>query len=206
MKNILAGFFIGVGAILPGISSGVFCVAFGIYEKLIDSILHFFKNIKENFIFLSLTTIGVLFGILIFGNILKFLYSKFYIETCFCFMGFILGSIPLIFKQANVNKFSISHILCFLFSFILSIYLMVLERNQSIAIFNVTSSNYNYLILVGIIMAAGIVVPGISKTVILMLFGIYEIYLNAITTLNLSILVPLFAGTSIRCFNISSIY
>ena len=196
MKNILAGFFIGVGAILPGISSGVFCVAFGIYEKLIDSILHFFKNIKENFIFLSLTTIGVLFGILIFGNI----------ETCFCFMGFILGSIPLIFKQANVNKFSISHILCFLFSFILSIYLIVLERNQSIAIFNVTSSNYNYLILVGIIMAAGIVVPGISKTVILMLFGIYEIYLNAITTLNLSILVPLFAGTSIRCFNIFSIY
>ena len=34
--NFVKGIFIGAGAILPGISSGVLCIIFGIYEKLID--------------------------------------------------------------------------------------------------------------------------------------------------------------------------
>ena len=45
--NFVKGIFIGAGAILPGISSGVLCIIFGIYEKLIDSILGFFKDIKK---------------------------------------------------------------------------------------------------------------------------------------------------------------
>ena len=44
--NFVKGIFIGAGAILPGISSGVLCVIFGIYEKLLNSVLGFFKNIK----------------------------------------------------------------------------------------------------------------------------------------------------------------
>ena len=34
--NFFKGIAIGAGAILPGISSGVLCVIFGIYEKLLD--------------------------------------------------------------------------------------------------------------------------------------------------------------------------
>ena len=45
--SCLKGIAIGAGAILPGISSGVFCVIFGIYEKLLNSILYFFKDIKN---------------------------------------------------------------------------------------------------------------------------------------------------------------
>jgi len=40
--EVIKGIFIGAGAILPGISSGVLCVAFGIYEKLVDSVIGFF--------------------------------------------------------------------------------------------------------------------------------------------------------------------
>jgi len=43
-------------------------------------------------------------------------------------------------------------------------------------------------------MSAGIVIPGVSQTVILMLFGIYETYLAAIATLNFSILIPMGTG------------
>ena len=52
IKNYFKGIAIGSGAILPGISSGVLCVVFGIYEKLLDSVLNFFKNIKKNFKFI----------------------------------------------------------------------------------------------------------------------------------------------------------
>lgn len=43
-------------------------------------------------------------------------------------------------------------------------------------------------------MSAGIVIPGVSKTVILMFLGIYEIYLSAITSFNFLILFPLGIG------------
>ena len=52
ISQVFKGIALGAGAILPGISSGVLCVVFGIYEKLIDSILGFFKDIKGNFKFL----------------------------------------------------------------------------------------------------------------------------------------------------------
>ena len=45
--DVIKGVFIGSGAILPGISSGVFCVIFGIYEKLVDSVLNIFKDLKK---------------------------------------------------------------------------------------------------------------------------------------------------------------
>ena len=45
VSNFFKGILIGAGAILPGISSGVLCVIFGLYEKLLNSILGFFKNI-----------------------------------------------------------------------------------------------------------------------------------------------------------------
>ena len=38
LVNFFKGILIGAGAILPGISSGVLCVIFGIYDKLIYSI------------------------------------------------------------------------------------------------------------------------------------------------------------------------
>ena len=50
--NVIKGIFIGAGAIVPGVSSGVLCVIFGIYEKLLDAVLNFFKDIKSNFKFL----------------------------------------------------------------------------------------------------------------------------------------------------------
>ena len=56
LLSVFKGFVIGIGAILPGLSSGVLCV---IYETLVDSILGFFKDIKKNLKFLLPIFIGV---------------------------------------------------------------------------------------------------------------------------------------------------
>ena len=60
LVDCLKGIAIGSGAILPGISSGVLCVIFGIYEKLLDSVLNFFKDIKNNLKFLRVSFFIVL--------------------------------------------------------------------------------------------------------------------------------------------------
>ena len=43
-------------------------------------------------------------------------------------------------------------------------------------------------------MSAGVIIPGISSTVILMCFGTYYIYLEAISCFNVSILLPIGIG------------
>ena len=57
--DFFIGILIGTGAILPGISSGVLCVIFGIYDKLVSSIVHFFSDVKKNFKFLFPIGLGV---------------------------------------------------------------------------------------------------------------------------------------------------
>ena len=104
LYNILIGILIGAGAILPGISSGVLCVIFGIYDKLIDSILGFFKNIKENFKFLFPICVGVGLGVVLFGNILKTLFLLYDVQIKFAFIGLILGGLPSLIKIANSIK------------------------------------------------------------------------------------------------------
>ena len=86
-SNFIKGIFIGAGAILPGISSGVLCIIFGIYEKLIDSILGFFKDIKKNLKFLIPIALGGFFGCIIFSNILVYFFDAIPIQTKSLFIG-----------------------------------------------------------------------------------------------------------------------
>ena len=79
---------------MPGISSGVLCVIFGIYDKLINSVLNFFNNWKENFKFLFPIVLGIGSGIVLFGNILKTMFYLYPSKTKAAFFGLILGCIP----------------------------------------------------------------------------------------------------------------
>ena len=40
LYNIFVGVLVGGGAILPGISGGVLCLIFGIYEPLMETLSH----------------------------------------------------------------------------------------------------------------------------------------------------------------------
>ena len=204
-KDFFKGFLIGAGAILPGISSGVLCVIFGIYESLLNCVFNFFKNIKQNFKFLFPLVAGGLVGIIIFGNILKYLFFAYPIQIKFIFIGLILGSIPAIFKEGtSKEKFKPQYLIFTLFSLILGILLVILENNLPSS----TSNEYNFLFLVfsGFLMSAGVIIPGVSSTLILMLLGIYEFYLDAVATFYLPFLIPLGIGLfigSLICMKIT---
>lgn len=194
IKNIFVGFLIGAGAILPGISSGVFCVIFGIYDKLVDSVLNFFKDIKKNITFLLPIGIGGFVGVIVLGNLLKYLFATFPIQTNMIFIGFILGSVPKLFKTANKKKsFHLHYIIYTIITFAIAIFLLQLENYLSVSNY-ITSSSVLFLILSGFLMSVGLVVPGVSSTVILMILGVYTIYLDAIAGINLSILIPMGIG------------
>lgn len=191
--DCIKGIAIGAGAILPGISSGVLCVIFGIYEKLVDCILNFFKDFKTNIKFIFPILIGVAIGVILFGNILRYLFENYPMQTCFCFIGIILGGIPALFKNANFKTGFRLHYLSYTFiSFFLTILLIIIENNISNNF--IACNNSLYLILSGFVMSVGIVVPGVSSTVLLMLMGTYNTYLNAVSSINLQILIPMGFG------------
>lgn len=170
---------------------GVFCVIFGLYEKLLDSFLHFFRDIKKNTFFLLPIAIGALVGIFLLSHILQIAFDNFYVITSYIFMGLILGSIPIVVKQSKIQKITFTHIMCLVLSLSFSLYLIVLENGSTKML---SSFSIYYLILAGFLMSAGIVIPGVSKTAILMMMGVYSSYLSAISSLNFSILIPMGIG------------
>ena len=198
--NCFKGILIGAGAIIPGISSGVFCVIFGIYEKLIDSILYFFKDIKKNINFLLPLFIGAIFGILIFSNFLNYLLYEFPIQTNSLFVGLILGTLPSLIKDVNSKEpFKPSNLLYLFIAFGLAIFTVIME-NILPSTTSSDSVSFLYLILCGICMSAGIVIPGVSSTVILMLLGVYSTYITSISSLYFPVLIPLGIGIIIGSF------
>lgn len=205
IQNILKGILIGSGAILPGISSGVLCVIFGIYDKLVDSVLGIFKDFKKNFLYLLPIAIGVFIGVILFGNILRAAFTNFNMQTKYAFIGLILGSVPILMKKINSEKgFRLHYFLYTIIAMSIGIITVILEKNINSNLINtlgieesVSHSTIGFLVLAGAFMSIGIVVPGVSSTIILMCLGIYDIYINAISTLNLSILIPIGIGVII---------
>lgn len=204
MINFIKGIFIGAGAILPGISSGVICMITGLYEKLLESILSFFKDIKNNFKFLFPICLGALVGIIIFSDVISYCLELIPIQTKSLFIGLLLGSLSILIKDtikkdSNINKASkyISFFICFF----IGIGLILLENYINYSSSYVVS-NYSFLFLVlsGFFMSIGIIVPGVSSTIILMILGIYNTYLSAISSLNINILFPILIGIIIGSF------
>ena len=197
--NFIIGILIGFGAILPGVSSGVFCVIFGIYEKLVDSVLNLFKDFKKNFAFLFPIGLGAFFGIVLFGNVIKYLLFKFPIQTKSVFIGLILGSIPSLIKEINTKTSFKSHYLIYsILAFIIGIASVILEKYVSNS-FSANNFSYIYLIFSGLIMSIGIIVPGVSSTIILMLMGVYSTYLSSVSYLYFPVLIPMGIGLIIGC-------
>lgn len=142
-----------------GISSGVICVILGIYETLLDSVLNFFKNIKYNFKVLFPIALGAFCGIILFGNILKYLFYAYPIQIKFIFIGLILGNIPELIKTVNSKyKFRLSYLIFLFLAFAIGIGLVLLE-NKLTTISSATEYSYSFLILSGFLMSAGVIIP-----------------------------------------------
>lgn len=191
--DFMKGVLIGAGAILPGISSGVLCVVFGIYEKLLDSVLNFFSDFRKNFKFLFPIVLGGIVGVILFSKILQFVLYKYSLQTKSIFMGLILGGAVLLFKKMDKReKFKIKNLFYLFISLAIGFSMVYIENNMGVE--SIDNVNCIYLMFSGFLMSIGIVVPGVSNTIILMLLGVYSIYLSSIAKLYFPVLIPMVIG------------
>jgi len=134
-----------------------------------------------------------------FGNILLYLFETYPVYLKYTFIGLILGSIPAFLQSIKSEKTSQKSSSFFLtiLAFGIAIFLVYLEKSNFLTLEELTAPSSFYLFFSGIIMSIGIVVPGVSSTVLLMLLGVYPTYLSAVSNLTLTILIPLGLGVII---------
>ena len=200
---ILKGMIIGIANIIPGVSGGTLMITLGIYQEVIETISHFFKNIKKSLKLVIPLGIGMILSILILSKIISICLEKFPFPTTFFFIGLIIGGIPLIWKKVSASKYKYSNWLVFLITFgIIITFTFLKSGNYVVSFENMSLTSYFGLFIVGMISAATMVIPGISGSFVLMLVGYYEPIVNTIKDLtnfsllthNLLILVPFGLG------------
>lgn len=191
MKNFFKGIFVGLGGIAPGLSGSVLLVIFGLYQKTITAIGTLFKNFKQNIRFLLPIILGAVIGILLFSKLINFLLINYEMYTRFSFLGLILGTIPLFYKEVKKEGFKPKFYIVILISFLTGFGLFFFNRNLFPTI---TEPNLFQSVLLGIAVAGSSIVPGVDSAVILSTLGLYEIYVSSLANLDLSVLIPALFG------------
>lgn len=108
------GAIIGIGTIVPGISASFVLMYIGAYQIVLEGI----ANI--NLMIIVPVGIGFVVSIVLFANIINFLFRRFYGYTYYTVIGFVIGSIIAIFPGFSFNIEHLLGVLLFAVGFYLS--------------------------------------------------------------------------------------
>lgn len=200
MLNFLKGIIVGIGGIAPGLSGSVLLVILGLYQKTISAIGTLFKNFKENVKFLFPLVLGFGVGVILFSKVVDFLLGNFEMYTRFAFLGLVLGTIPLFYKEVKKEGFNKKYYLYMVIGAVVGFVLFYFNKGLFPVI---TNPNLLQSVLLGIAVAGSSIVPGVDSAVILSSLGLYELYVGSIANLNFSVLIPAAFGLVIGVLVIS---
>lgn len=200
LKNILRGIVLGVSNVIPGVSAGTMAVVMNIYDKLLDAISIDKDKIKQNFTFLVTLGIGAVLGILLLSNGITYLLNTYPRETQFAFIGVIIGSIPMIYKNAKEEGGirTINWLPC-LVTFALMMVMLVMENNgqKTDVVLNYTIGSGIWLMLSGAISAFAMIIPGISGSFIMVTLGTYNTVVGALSVTHFNLPVIIITGVGV---------
>ena len=202
MINFSKGIIVGIGGIAPGLSGSVMLVIFGLYQKTINAIGTLFKDLKKNLMFLVPLFLGFGVGILLFSKIVDYLLNNYEMYTRFAFLGLVLGTIPLFYKEVKKEGFKNKYYILVIIAAAFGFTLFYLNKNLFPAI---TNPNLFQSALLGFAVAGSSIVPGVDSAVILSSLGLYELYVSSLANFDLRVLIPAGLGLVIGVLVISFI-
>lgn len=205
MKNFIKGLFVGIFNIIPGLSGSALLIALGLYEQCIESIADALKKPKKSFIFLLPIGLGIIIGTYSFSNVISFLLNNYSTETYIVFTFLLLGTVPNLFKEAIKKGFNKKYLIPFFITFLIGLLMLSIKNTTSSYIVNYELTSYLRYFSIGAILSISTIIPGISSTIMLSLFNLYNTYIHAISSFDLYILIPILIGFSISTFILSKI-
>ena len=209
LRFIVAGFFVGLAEILPGISGSTIAIAFNVYQKFIL----FLSNLKISNLSLKYKELNRVFfldliipflfsmalSVILFSNLIMLLFS----EYTYYFLVF-LGSLMCLIAFVLLNRIKdlLNNKLRIFFYFSLGAVFGFLLNQINIIFIN---PNFIILLVVGFIAFSFFLMPGISGSAVLLSIGVYELIIGSIATLNMTILIPFALGCLISLLTMPKI-
>jgi len=188
------GALMGIATLIPGVSGGTMGIILGIYDKIIHAMSSFFKDWKKNVLFLLEVGIGSLIGIALFSNLIEAAMEKFEKPMIYLFLGVICGGLPVLYKKAKAPDGKKIDLLYLIGGFLIVIP-MALKSSMIVNMANSTGIlSFIFLLFAGFIIAVALILPGISTSFMLLAMGLYDITLKAVSTFDVSFLIPIVLG------------
>lgn len=202
LKNFLKGVVAGIGGIAPGLSGSVLLVILGLYEQTVHAIGTLFLDFKKNAKFLIPLVGGLGTGILLFSKAVDFLLEEFAFQTRYAFLGLIVGTIPLFYREVKKRGFRKRYYLLIAAAATVGVFIFGFNGHLFPT---VTNANFWQSVLLGVAVAGSSIVPGVDSAAIMSAFGLYEQWVSALADFNLQILLPACIGLVAGALVISAI-
>ena len=176
---------------VPGVSGGTIAFILGFYDDFVNSLNSIISGTKLDriraFKFLSKIGLGWKIGFILSVLFITSIFEKNIYEINSLFLGFIIASIPLIVKSERKTLESNKRNIVFLIIGIIIVgamtYFNPITSNGSsfsVKLDNLSFAFILYIFISGMIAISAMVLPGISGSTILLIFGLYTPILNAI--------------------------
>lgn len=191
----ICGLLMALADSVPGVSGGTIAYLLGYYEDFINSLNSFMsrkgdklerkENLKKSFKFLIRLGIGWIVGFISAVLILTSVFESHIYQISSLFIGFIVFSIPLIVyeEKESLKKFYNVVFLILGAALVVAITMVNPSDGGSVSAGAFNIGQLIYTVLVGMIAISAMVLPGISGSTMLLIFGVYLPVMNAIKDL-----------------------
>jgi putative membrane protein len=198
IKITFIGLILGMITVIPGLSVGTMAVVLNIYDRLIGIITPNIKKIFAAWKFWLPLVIGGAVGLFLFSKVVTILYEKFPLPTIWFFIGVIAGSIPIVYNRVRRDDSplpSLPSIICAVIALAVMILTAVFRPEEGTAVYTgLTPPIFGMLALGGVLAAIAMIIPGISGAFLLLVAGMYRTVLQAVSELNIPLLIPFIIG------------
>ena len=190
--NFIRGIFMAMADSVPGVSGGTIAFILGFYDEFIsslDTITSKNRSKKERMRALSFLIkigLGWVFGFILSVIFISAIFESQIYKISSLFVGFIIFSLPLIIieeRKSIIGKYK--NILWTVLGLALVVLITYLNPVSSDATNSISFANPNfilniYVLICGIIAISAMILPGISGSTLLLIFGLYVPIISSI--------------------------
>ena len=189
IMNLIRGFCMALADSVPGVSGGTVAFLLGFYDKFISSIDDLIsgnmQKKKEALIFLIKLGIGWVIGFISAVSVLASIFDTKIYEISSLFMGFILFAIPLVIKEEKKSMiFKPSTIVAGIAGVaivaLITYFNPMSGQGTSINLSVLNIGLIIYVFIAAMFAISAMVLPGISGSTLLLIFGLYVPIISAV--------------------------
>ncbi|MBU5484833.1 DUF368 domain-containing protein [Clostridium sp. MSJ-11] len=198
--NFIRGFCMALADSVPGVSGGTIAFILGFYDDFINSLSSLTSRNgtgerKKALLFLFKLGIGWVVGMILSVLFLSSVFESHIYEISSLFVGFIICSIPLVIKEEkDVIRDKYKYLIFALIGILIVVAITYFNPVSSNSSMDLSLDNFSlgfaiYVFIAGMIAISAMVLPGISGSTLLLIFGLYAPIISSIKevlTLNLS--------------------